>query len=372
MAAPTKHVLRLRRTDNKSEDLLLNVAKEGRGDLDLKLIGTNKSELYVLSFAEADTKSYQDRNFKGNFEEWKTLLKFALLHRQPESTLPESLQGVETVAAINGSTATITIRKNVDGITQRLGTIHLQENTAATEIDIFDWVDTATAEAYDLRSQLEVLQASVESQKDAVAKLTTELDMLVRAKKEHEDELLSKFAVLLNAKKLKIRDQQRLLQGATIDPGTAEEVNNARSLRTSKKAGASRSGKRKAAAPPQSASSDHHEASDNDEEVVNASGDDASRHDQDTPDSGDADAAVATEDEDEITSHKSAALPVASQRTLRGRHKEAERMEVDDEPTSQQARKTRNLPSRAVKEPTPQPVSNAAEEEDDEETDDEL
>jgi hypothetical protein len=40
---------------------------------------------------------------------------------------------------------------------------------------------------------------------------------LIRAKEEHEDALLHKFAELLNAKKLKIRDQQRLLATAKVD-----------------------------------------------------------------------------------------------------------------------------------------------------------
>ncbi|KAF2216281.1 hypothetical protein CERZMDRAFT_20788, partial [Cercospora zeae-maydis SCOH1-5] len=210
-------VLRLRRTDNKSAHLLVHVAREGRDDLDLKLIGTDKSELYVVSFTKAETKSFQDRNFRGNQDEWETLLKFSLLHYRSDALLPASLHGVETVAAISGSTATITVRKNVGGITQRLGTIHLHENTDQTEIDTFDWVEIAAAEADELRSQLDGLQSSVESQKDSLAKLNTDLDMLVKAKKAHEDELLRKFAALLNAKKLKIRDQQRLLNGAKAD-----------------------------------------------------------------------------------------------------------------------------------------------------------
>jgi len=47
--------------------------------------------------------------------------------------------------------------------------------------------------------------------------LTKQLDDLLEAKKEHEDLLLEKVALLLNEKKLKIRDQQRLLSTAKVD-----------------------------------------------------------------------------------------------------------------------------------------------------------
>lgn len=75
--------------------------------------------------------------------------------------------------------------------------------------------------------------------------LTAQLDELVKVKKEHEDELLKKFAALLNSKKLKIRDQQRLLAHAKIDPKAAAEVQQTRS-KPGRKAGISRAAKRKA------------------------------------------------------------------------------------------------------------------------------
>jgi hypothetical protein len=68
-----------------------------------------------------------------------------------------------------------------------------------------------------------------------VAKLTAQLDELVKAKKEHEEQLLRKCAVLLDSKRAKIREQQREL--------------NAMSKVTGHKAGASSRGKRKAHEP---------------------------------------------------------------------------------------------------------------------------
>jgi hypothetical protein len=76
--------------------------------------------------------------------------------------------------------------------------------------------------------------------------LTAQLDDLVKAKKSHQDEMLRKFAALLNTKKLKIRDQQRLLAHAKVDPGTADQVQQARSGTAARKPDLSRSSKRKA------------------------------------------------------------------------------------------------------------------------------
>lgn len=380
MSPPTQHVLRLRRTDDKSaKHMLVNIAKEGRKDLDLKLIGTDQSELFVVSFKEADTKAYQDRNFKGNLEDWKTLLLFALLHHKPEGLLPDSLQGVETVAAINKTNATITIRKKVGEITQRLGTIPLQKTDA--EVDTLEWVDAAAAEAEGLRLQLDVLRASVESQRDSIAKLTTELDMLVRAKKAHEDELLSKFAALLNAKKLKIRDQQRLLKSAKIDSDAAIDVSRSKSARTPRKASSSRGGKRKANGASLSPLTDA-DAADEDGATVNGfdrgEGEGASRHDRVTPEPDEPDAAVEPVDDEEehaaspkVPAGSGASHRVTQEQTQRRQpSQESDPMEVDETALTRQA-PTRDMPPRTKeKEPTPPKASNIGDDED--ETDDEL
>jgi len=69
----------------------------------------------------------------------------------------------------------------------------------------------------------------VSSQQDTIQQLTSQLDALVLAKKAHEEDMLKKFAALLNAKKLKIRDQQRLLAKARVDPKLAAHVKQTRS-----------------------------------------------------------------------------------------------------------------------------------------------
>ena len=48
--------------------------------------------------------------------------------------------------------------------------------------------------------------------------LNSQLKDLKLAKVQHENQLIASFVQLLNEKKLKIRNQQRLLASATVDP----------------------------------------------------------------------------------------------------------------------------------------------------------
>lgn len=360
--AQTQQVLRLKRTDLKSEHLLVNVTRQGPSDLDLKLIATDQKNLYHASLKEASVKKLQAPNFTGDLEQLKTTLSFALLHRSPGGARPDFLQGVETVSSISGTTATITFRKNIDGITQRLGTIEFKQNDEP-EIDVFDWVDCAVATSDDLRAQLESLQESASSQQDQIAKLTKDLDDLVKAKKKHEDEMLSKFAALLNAKKLKIRDQQRLLNGAHVDANAAEEVSNARTTSSKpsrRAAGASRAGKRKVNAARELVEEDvdendaQTEATDNGEEGKE-------RLRQETPETEDGDA---TDDE----SNGIGDAAEDSHMITRKSNAPMETMDVDGGGSTSLARRGKDR--EEARNPNRPPISNAAD--DDDETDDEL
>jgi hypothetical protein len=69
---------------------------------------------------------------------------------------------------------------------------------------------------------------------------------MVKLKKYYEDDLIEKFSLLLNEKKLKIRDQQRLLASANVDPAKAAAVERSRKSAKSGSAGPSKPRKRKA------------------------------------------------------------------------------------------------------------------------------
>jgi hypothetical protein len=336
-------ILRLHRTDRPSQHLLVQVSHTGNKSLDLKLIGTEHEHLYHAELKESSVKSLQAPSFSGDLNEWKGTLKYALLRDRPDGQIPEYLQGLETVAAISGKSLTITIRKNIGGITQRLGDIQLQQDDEKEEVAAFEWVDAAVATADDLRTQLETLQTSVDEQRQQVQSLSKQLDELVKAKKDHEDELLSKFTALLNAKKLKIRDQQRLLAGARMDPAAADEVSNARSGDgSSRKSGRSRGGKRKAVGDePEDEDMNGEEEGD---------GEDEQRQNETPPRSDD----EATEDEDGLDDP----VPGAISSNTRSN------MDID-EPVELPPK--RDLPF-AMKESKPAPQL----EDDDDETDDEL
>ena len=338
-------ILRLHRTDRPSDHLLVHVSQTGNKSLDLKLIGTEHEHLYHAEFIESGVKSLQATSFSGDLNEWKATLKYALLRERPEGPIPEYLQGLETVASISGKSLTITIRKNIGGITQRLGDIKLQQDDEKEEVSAFEWVDAAVATADDLRPQLETLQLSMDEQRQQVQTLTKQLDDLVKAKKDHEDELLSKFTALLNAKKLKIRDQQRLLAGAKIDPAAADEMDGSRSGGgSSRKSGRSRGGKRKADEP--------------EDEDVNGEEEDDGEDEQgrnETPPRSDDEA---TEDEDDLDGP----LPGAVSSNSRSN------MDIDELPPKRDLPFARKESKQAKSAPKPVPELD----DDDEETDDEL
>lgn len=114
------------------------------------------------------------------------------------------------------------------------------------DVQLYDWTGFAVTRADALAHQLATFQSTVAEHQKTIDDLTTQLDDLVKAKKSHQDEMLRKFAALLNTKKLKIRDQQRLLAHAKVDPGAADQVQQARSGTDGRKPDLSRSSKRKA------------------------------------------------------------------------------------------------------------------------------
>lgn len=151
--------------------------------------------------------------------------------------------GVESVATVSDGQLTITFRKNVEGITQRLGSIALDQNDDE-EADFIGWSATAALAAQNVTDRISELQAKFDQQRSTIDRLNKQLDELVAAKTEHENDLLQKFTELLNSKKRKIRDQQRLLAGAKVDESLAQDVSKNR------KPASLRKSKRKAA-PPQ-------------------------------------------------------------------------------------------------------------------------
>jgi myosin heavy subunit len=125
-----------------------------------------------------------------------------------------------------------------------MGAFQLNYNSDQ-EIDLFEWCGTAVKSTSDTNDELSSLKSRFKEQQETINKLNTQLDDLITAKAQHENELLEKFRDLLNEKKSKIRDQQRLLAAAKVDPKKLAELDSSR-VPDTRTAGPSRSNKRKA------------------------------------------------------------------------------------------------------------------------------
>lgn len=173
------------------------------------------------------------------------------------------LEKLEVTANIHDETLAIIFRKNISGITQRLGEIALRKDEDQ-EIDSISWAATAVIRSTDLENEVKDLRVKYEEQGKMIEKLNQQLESFIQAKIENDNSLLEKFRELLNAKKSKIRDLHRALgrvQGdpqngkipgvdfrtaSTKPPGTAVKSHDTEEIPSHRSPAASRSAKRKA------------------------------------------------------------------------------------------------------------------------------
>ena len=193
-----------------------------------------------------------------------------------------------------------------------------------------------------LETSIQHLNEQFAEQKETIGKLEQQLEELIEAKKTHEEELLGKFAVLLNEKKLKIREQQRLLAGAKINTKDAKRVAKPTQVAKGHTPQPSRKGKRKVDVKNES-ESENEDAFENDNDRVATAGGpnvedtdtDGSAQRADTPELSDG---GVTEDEDDDDGDeldtKGAALQMEGRPSETG--KRDEQMEVDSLPPSRE------------------------------------
>ncbi|KAG6045268.1 hypothetical protein E4U39_002553 [Claviceps sp. Clav50 group G5] len=203
--APEK-VLKIPRTDQDAAFVLVHVASKGSKPLDLKLVGTEGAAPYTLKHDRVSSLRVQ--NSAVSEKEWQDILISVF-----QQELLSDIQATATVRS--ESSISLTIRKQVQGITQRLGAISLRYETNET-IELFDWcgisVDALTQNqqsAAESVSKLSGVQASVED-------LKRQLDELIQAKQEDELVLLESLKDLLNEKKVKIRQQQAIIAELSV------------------------------------------------------------------------------------------------------------------------------------------------------------
>ncbi|KAK8199995.1 uncharacterized protein BKA78DRAFT_303091 [Phyllosticta capitalensis] len=224
--SPPRTLLRVRRTDVDAQDqddfVLVSVQAIGPQPLDLKLIGTESENVYATSIRHKKIKDLQLRPaYKGSDAEWEAILKHVLLKSDEPSHGPTGLDDIEIISAVSDGRINLTLRKNIAGVTQRIGAIRLPEDND-TEISLFHWAGDAVLREDAERREKKAAQATVVTKENECRKYKGQCENFTKVKPNHETAILAKTTTMMNAKKLKIRDLQRLLACAKVDPAAGK------------------------------------------------------------------------------------------------------------------------------------------------------
>lgn len=241
----TEHILYLHRSDSDSEHVLVNVSSGGPSPLDLKLLATEGESPYIATIRQSRISKLRDKRNQLSNDQWENVLHSTLLQRRFQGSEASTLEKLEVLANLSGDQLSIIFRNNISGITQKLGEVVFKKDESQ-ELDITGWTGTAVERSRGLDRQVQDLALKYDEQSKKMERLHNQLEDLIKAKKEHENSLLQQFRELLNTKKLKIRDQQRLLATAKVDPKQVAKLHNTRLASKPRVAAASRIGKRKA------------------------------------------------------------------------------------------------------------------------------
>ncbi|KEY70435.1 hypothetical protein S7711_06600 [Stachybotrys chartarum IBT 7711] len=196
-------VLKLNRSDSASAHVLIEATPQGSKPLDLKLVATEGVGIFVASLKDDRVNSLRVKNCPASEDEWHSILQ-SLFTQEPHPDI-EATATVETESLLS-----ITIRKRLQGITQRLGSVDLTYEYR--EIELFDWCAIAADAAATNRKAAHALENRVSEQDGIIAELKAQLDELVRAKEEDETALLRNARDLINEKKVKIREYHKIIE----------------------------------------------------------------------------------------------------------------------------------------------------------------
>ncbi|PHH81624.1 hypothetical protein CDD82_317 [Ophiocordyceps australis] len=259
-------VIKFPANDQDSESVIVQVKSHGRRSLDLRLVGTEKHAPYLCILKHNDVASLCVKNCPVSVQEWEHVLEAVLRG--------EHLDGIHTTATVHTkSSLSLTVRKQVQGVTQRLGIIEFACDQKE-RIQLYDWCDTALDALAESKAEAQASAARARELEAAVSDLQTQLNELVETKQQDETALLCKFRDLLNEKKVKIREQQKIITAtvsqrdepscsqpeAKIKSEPSPEPNIIRpGPRPARRSAPSRRTKRKAKSPPvdSDGSSDH-------------------------------------------------------------------------------------------------------------------
>ncbi|KAJ9149833.1 hypothetical protein NKR23_g3911 [Pleurostoma richardsiae] len=241
MAAPA-YLLRIPRTDERDAYIILGVTPAGSRSLDLKLEATEGTGVYSTSLKHSQIPKSRAKSGPCSESEWESILTSILRDGQ-------TVEDIEVTAGVSvDASITLAFRKKIQAFGQRIGEFTL-EFKIDEGIEMYDWCHVALASREELKEELAAATSKASDLEKAVEELNTQLEELIKAKDEEESALLEKFRDILNEKKLKIREQQRIIAGANIGSTKGEAGHTARSKKSTSahhSPGPSRRSKRKA------------------------------------------------------------------------------------------------------------------------------
>ncbi|EAW24195.1 uncharacterized protein NFIA_037690 [Aspergillus fischeri NRRL 181] len=227
----SQRILRISRSDDTQGYVLLQVCPTSSNALNLDIAATEGENPYTGTVRQTCLKTLCAKNYRGSDDEWVQIVSYVFGQLKESVPKSEILSGIESSASIieSGDVSrelVITIRKRVQSITQRLGSVTLRQDDEQA-IQLFDWSGAAVARADALAERLSTLTDRYRAAENAIQRLNQQLEEFMSAKTQHDELLMANFVQLLNEKKLKIRNQQRLLASAKVDSEKASEIRSA-------------------------------------------------------------------------------------------------------------------------------------------------
>ncbi|ORY64327.1 uncharacterized protein BCR38DRAFT_212128 [Pseudomassariella vexata] len=228
-------------TEDGDEYVVVEVVSNGSKPLDIKLKCTEGEAVYLTKIRHNRVAELKASGSQCTNEEWQQILISSLID-QEGGTSPH---GIEISAKVHSQIdVTLNFRKDIEGIKKALGSIKLKENSEEEEgISPFEWCVAVIGSRAKTAQDLAAANTKAAALEHSVNELKDQLEGLLKAKEDDETHMLEKFRDLLNEKKLKIRQQQRLIASANVDPVKLENVGASQD--TLRKAKASRQAKRK-------------------------------------------------------------------------------------------------------------------------------
>ncbi|KAF2003099.1 hypothetical protein P154DRAFT_110605 [Amniculicola lignicola CBS 123094] len=243
------HIIPVPAASGGGPEVLIEVKQDGAQPLDVRLVACDGEKVYVGKIKQRQIAKIKGKSYKGSDGEWHAILSHFLLRKQPEGDEARILDNLRMVYSLKDNDLELTIRRDVQGIKVTLGETALSEDDSdEAAINPFEWAQSAAEGHTFALKEVEGLKARLAGEKSIIAKLNAQLEDFIKTKNEAETAMLQQFMALLNEKKRKIRDQQRLLAGAKVDKSTASAVKATREATRPRKAGPSRASKRKATA----------------------------------------------------------------------------------------------------------------------------